>query len=338
MPKERELDEENKALAALLARLNIDIDDLENDNDDDEEDDENEDDWIDEDCIDIADDHHDDEDDYKPVGHERFGWIVRSEEEKAHGQEQMAYIEQHPKGSTARQIAILMNHCGLTGLDPKYLGGNHPDRVMDNRKKDVNDPLFDRTLIEGLPPLEIRPRLSTIVCPKTNRKKMREAHKARAYKEEHGLTMKQTAAALGYKLHNLCKLTMLTNLPEEVQDYIRKGRMSLGHGRAIAYMRDPAPIARLIIARNLSVRQAETLARRLRYINPDGTLTKETAIPFTYAAEDMMRLALGMKVEFADRGGRGKISITYKSPEEAQYVCDLLAKPYYGAGVDTSPS
>ena len=363
-PEAQQATEYTPEVLALLAQLNVSVEDLEAMEDDTEEDDgfeegfepgfeEDFENWDDEeDYIDEAyDDPGSGEDDYVPVGHERFGLIERSPEDKARGEAERKYIRQHPRGTPEVQIAILMTHCGLTGLDPKYLGGNHPAKVAETLKAQANggakggvkgeeagfaDDIFPETIFEdGLPPLKVTPRRATVVCPKANRKLMREAHKTRAYMDEHGVMVKEAAEALGYETKKIYQAISLTKLPEEVKDYIRAGRMSVGHGRAIVKMRDPAAAARLIIARSMSVRQAETLARRLRYINPDGTLSSDTAIPFTYGAEEMMRLALGMKVEFADRGGRGKISISYKSPEEAQYVCDLLTKPYYGADVDS---
>jgi len=45
-----------------------------------------------------------------------------------------------------------------------------------------------------------------------------------------------------------------------------------------------------------------------------------------------MEDALGLKVQFKDRAGRGEISIRYSSPEEAQMVVNRLTATYFGIG------
>ena len=51
-------------------------------------------------------------------------------------------------------------------------------------------------------------------------------------------------------------------LPEEVLWYVRHGKMSAGHARALITAPNPAALAEQIVNEGLNVRQAEVLARR----------------------------------------------------------------------------
>lgn len=159
------------------------------------------------------------------------------------------------------------------------------------------------------------------------------AYYIRDFIRSRGIPAKEAAYELGYSRAHVLNMLRLLNLPREIQKYITNGRLSAGHGKVLVKMRDPLAAARLIISRDLSVRQTETLARRLRHVNPDGTLPHKTAIPFTYEAERLMEDALNLKVRFVDRAGRGTITIHYRYVEQAQMIVDLLTKTYFGGDV-----
>jgi len=126
----------------------------------------------------------------------------------------------------------------------------------------------------------------------------------------------------------------LLALPMAVRDFVDEGAISMGHAMAIAKMRDPVTLAETIIRRQLSVRKAETLARRLRHVDENGTLSHETAIPRIAYCEELMEMAIGSKVRIADRAGRGKITISYKSPDQFEDTVHRLIKEYDQAGLD----
>ena len=283
------------------------------------------------------------------------------------------YVEQYPSGSVERQLAILMSHVGLTGVDFAALGGNHPNAVMASREKEgaaggesgeingvpkyapdrgrasLSDPAFMKTrspeeqralledpeamaadikafLVDFHAQKAINPLADTLAGP------VDLARKVETFMYARELNATEAAHELGYSRSHVLNLLRILTLPQFVQDQITEGLLSVSHGRAIAKMRDPEAMARLIITRSMSVRQAEIMARRLRRIKPDGTLTRETAIPYTHVTERFIEDALGYKVRFKDRAGKGEIRIFYNSPKQAQGIVEKLTRVYFGLG------
>lgn len=88
-----------------------------------------------------------------------------------------------------------------------------------------------------------------------------EAAGYRALMEGFGHTQERLAEALGKSRSHIANSLRLLNLPEDVQDHLREGRLSAGHARALLTLADPSASAREVIRRGLNVRQTEKLGR-----------------------------------------------------------------------------
>jgi ParB family chromosome partitioning protein len=88
--------------------------------------------------------------------------------------------------------------------------------------------------------------------------------------------------------------------------------------------------AREIIARALSVREAEALVKKLGSAAKPGAASQSGRAPappndvHTRAAEDKLRFALGTKVRIARRGGGGTIEIEFGSEAELNRLYEQL--------------
>ncbi|MFX8813097.1 chromosome partitioning protein ParB, partial [Acinetobacter baumannii] len=80
--------------------------------------------------------------------------------------------------------------------------------------------------------------------------------------EQDVLTQQEIATFVDKSRSHVANLMRLLSLPEEVLDLIERDALSMGHARALAALPDPAPLAREIVAKGLSVRDAERLAKR----------------------------------------------------------------------------
>ena len=106
------------------------------------------------------------------------------------------------------------------------------------------------------------------------------------------------------------------------------GRLSMGHARALLALPDEADqrrVARDVIARSLSVRETESLVRKIA----DGATRREEAAPkpvdvHTRAAEDRLRLALGTRVRIVRKGSGGRIEIDFGSEDELIRIYEQL--------------
>lgn len=147
-----------------------------------------------------------------------------------------------------------------------------------------------------------------------------------------GHTQERLAQVLGKSRSHIANSVRLLSLPEEVQDYLKDGKLSAGHGRALITADDPVALAREVIRKGLSVREAEKLARRaLNNVFTDGSAEKAKPKPAkdadTKALEGDLSAGLGMKVVIDHAPGKdnGKVVIAYDTLEQLDDLCRILS-------------
>jgi len=114
----------------------------------------------------------------------------------------------------------------------------------------------------------------------------------------------------------------LLKLPEFILKLLEEGSLSAGHGRALLAARDPERLARLIVSKNLSVREAERLAQTPEDRPTPAPKRKKAKTAYVAALEKELTDKLGMKVEIIDAGeGRGEVQILYRSLEQLDLIC-----------------
>jgi ParB family chromosome partitioning protein len=154
-----------------------------------------------------------------------------------------------------------------------------------------------------------------------------EAAGYRQLMDRFGHTQERIAEALGKSRSHIANLLRLLNLPPEVQSFVQDGKLSAGHARALVTADDPVALADKIIAKGLSVRAAEALAKST------GTPEKAQSKPpsaskdaDTLALENDLSAALGMKVRIDHKasGEQGRISIDYQTLDDLDRLCGLL--------------
>jgi ParB family transcriptional regulator, chromosome partitioning protein len=117
----------------------------------------------------------------------------------------------------------------------------------------------------------------------------------------------------------------LLKLPEAVLNMIESGALTAGHGRALLTAHDPLKLARLILSKNLSVRDAERLAQAPEAATTQRAARKKAKTTDVAALEKELTDRLGMKVEIVDAGeGRGEVQILYRSLEQLDLICRRL--------------
>jgi ParB family transcriptional regulator, chromosome partitioning protein len=147
--------------------------------------------------------------------------------------------------------------------------------------------------------------------------------------DEFALTQDAIATAVGKDRSTVANVLRLLKLPDEVQEEVAAGRLSMGHARALLALTDAAAqrtLARDIIARNLSVRETEGLVKKSVEPAPAHPVrTPQPADVHTRAAEDKLRLQLGTRVRIVRRGTKGRIEIEFVSEEELIRIYDALS-------------
>ena len=78
---------------------------------------------------------------------------------------------------------------------------------------------------------------------------------------EFSYTQEQIAKKLGKSRSHITNLLRLLTLPQNVQNMLEIGKISMGHARAIINAKDPETLAQRIVEETLNVRDAEDLVR-----------------------------------------------------------------------------
>jgi ParB family transcriptional regulator, chromosome partitioning protein len=141
------------------------------------------------------------------------------------------------------------------------------------------------------------------------------------------MTQEEIAAAVGKDRSSVANHLRLLRLPHEVRSEVAGGRLSMGHARALLAIADEAgqrQVAREVISQNLSVRETETLVKRLgRPARAERSASAGNDVN-TRAAEERLRLTLGTRVRIVRRGKGGKIEVDFTNEDELQRLFERL--------------
>lgn len=155
---------------------------------------------------------------------------------------------------------------------------------------------------------------------------MEEARAYRALMDRFGYTQDQAATAVGKSRSYVANTLRLMQLPERVQEHLLTGRLTAGHARALVTAEHAEEIAELIVARGLSVRDAEALARSNAHPKKASGPKRAPKDADTAALEADLEDVLGMSVDIADRGGAGELRIRYATLEQLDELCRRLTR------------
>lgn len=154
-----------------------------------------------------------------------------------------------------------------------------------------------------------------------------EALGYRQLMDRFGHTQEKLAEGLSKSRSHIANLLRLLTLPEEVQAWLREGQLSAGHARALITTADPVALARLVIAKGLSVRETERLAKApTKPVTPKPERRHEKDAD-TRVLEQDLSANLKMKVVIDHKGhDGGHLVITYKTLEQLDELCQLLSQ------------
>jgi ParB family chromosome partitioning protein len=137
---------------------------------------------------------------------------------------------------------------------------------------------------------------------------------------EFGLTHQQAADAVGRSRAAVSNLLRLLELPPEVCERLEKRELEMGHARALLglpHKKQQIEVAAVVVRRGLTVRDAESLVRRM--IEPARPADRAAAAtdPNIQRLEDDLAEKLGARVTIQhSAGGKGKLLVSYNSLDE----------------------
>jgi ParB family chromosome partitioning protein len=125
----------------------------------------------------------------------------------------------------------------------------------------------------------------------------------------------------------------LLDLPEFVRQSLLQGDISMGHARAVATSEDPEQLTREIVAKGLSVRQAESRARREKSRpGPGADIGRASARNAAIAVDADLEVLerqlgdlLGLKVQVVHKGQGGAVTLHYSGLDQLDMICQRLS-------------
>jgi chromosome partitioning protein spoOJ len=144
--------------------------------------------------------------------------------------------------------------------------------------------------------------------------------------EDIGLTQEALSQRVGKERSTITNSIRLLKLNPDVQQAIRNGDISAGHGRAILSLENPEDqqaLFKQIVNNRLSVRQAEEAAKHFKSPKEISISKEPKTLPNNLRrAEKTLADALALKVEIksSTKGDKGKIVLNFDNEEELEKI------------------
>ena len=162
-----------------------------------------------------------------------------------------------------------------------------------------------------------------------------EADGYRTLIEQYGLTQEEAAKKVGKSRPAVTNALRLLQLPDDILDKVKKGRISAGHGRAILGIEDDQERRRAaeLAEEGVSVREIEKIAAQKASSPSGGDINgtanqKEKSPKIRDAIFDEVELALtellGRKVTVITGGNKGTLSIEFYSQDDLIDLANVI--------------
>jgi ParB family chromosome partitioning protein len=151
------------------------------------------------------------------------------------------------------------------------------------------------------------------------------AHAYQRLIDDLGYAQHELADKVGKDRSSVTNYLRLLKLPQEIQDRLGSGEISMGHARALLALEETSTqllACRQIIDRGLSVRMTEALVNRLKKKAP--RTQRSLADPDLHALQEEMLKILGTKVLVAGTRTKGVVKIYYFSLDDLNRIYDRV--------------
>lgn len=154
-----------------------------------------------------------------------------------------------------------------------------------------------------------------------------EALGYKALIDEHDFSQEEVATSVGKSRPAIANSLRILKLPDSVLEYVKQDKISAGHARALLMLdneEDMLELAELIYKKDLSVRQAEKLAKKKPEVEED---TQSERKPSFYSMVELaLNESLGRKIKVNKNKGKqgGVLQIEFYSDEELTELSNKL--------------
>lgn len=139
-----------------------------------------------------------------------------------------------------------------------------------------------------------------------------------------------TQEALGKIVHksrsHIANLLRLLDLPASVREMVVDRSLEMGHARALVSAPDPEKLAREVVAKGLSVRDTEKLARSAKpAVKRKSGASPAESDPDIAALERHLGDVLGLNVRISHGEKGGTLAVSYSTLDQLDMVCQRLS-------------
>ncbi len=207
---------------------------------------------------------------------------------------------------------------------------NHYELIAGERRLRAANSLNLKEIPVIVKDVDDRDSLELALIENIQRQDLNAIEEAHAYQyliDKFQLTQERISEVLGKARVSITNTLRLLRLPQEIQEEMKKGRISFAHGRALLEIDDENQQRRLaqdIISNSLSVRELENLIKMRRpkdFKRKMGQLIRE---PLVMVLEEEMQQVLATKVRISKRKKRGHILIEFYSDDDLTRIANKL--------------
>ena len=183
-------------------------------------------------------------------------------------------------------------------------------------------------LIKELTDIEV---LEIAIIENIQRSNLNPYEEALGYKqllEKFNYTQEELASNLGKSRVYITNLTRLLNLPDSVLKFLKDGKLTAGHARALIGVDKALEIAKSIVKNELSVRETERLVKEFSKKNLKSKSTLKEKDADTEMLESELSAELGFPVSISHNEGekRGRLVFNYRNLENLDRVINIILK------------
>ena len=171
--------------------------------------------------------------------------------------------------------------------------------------------------------------LELAIIENVQRKDLNPIEEAEGYKRlinEFSYDQDKVSKFIGKSRAHISNCLRLLTLPQEIIELIIEEKLSQGHAKILVGLENAIFLAKKIISKKLSVRQAESLVRMLKSSSNNSTKRKD---PNIVSLEEELTDKIGMRVFVKNkRNNSGTISLEYKGADQLERLVDIIKQNY----------
>ena len=183
-------------------------------------------------------------------------------------------------------------------------------------KELTNEEVVKISIIENIQRVDLNP--------------IEEANSYNQLIRDYGYTQEKVSSSLGKSRSYVANSLRLLSLSESIIKYLKEGKLTSGHARALVGVKNSDLLAKRIIKEGLSVRDIENIVKK-GIAQSDDIIKKGKSIKKdfdTLNLEQDLKMALGLNtvIDHNENSGGGSIIIKYKDLEQLDVFCSKIMK------------